>query len=72
MVEVEKMSHEKASRTSKEAHDQCLEIGTILYKMTQYLQQGIYQLRKIKGSVEATVGEIRRREENFGGKENKI
>lgn len=52
MLEAEKRACRKASMTSKEAHDQCLDMGKVLYKMAQYLQQATDQLRKIEGSVE--------------------
>ena len=42
----------QASRTSKKAHNQCLDIGMVLYKITHYLQQATDQQRNIEVYME--------------------
>ncbi|PON44227.1 hypothetical protein TorRG33x02_331310 [Trema orientale] len=55
MLEAERKARRKSCKNCHEAREQCLDIGTILYKMAQILQQATDQLRSIEGLVDAAI-----------------
>ena len=55
MLNGEKRARCKAFRNSKEARERCLDLGTVLYMVGQYLHQANEQLGVLTGLIEAAV-----------------
>ncbi|PON76975.1 hypothetical protein TorRG33x02_241600 [Trema orientale] len=51
MLEAERKARCKSCKNCHEAREQCLDMGTVLYKIAQNLQQATDQLKSLKDSL---------------------
>ncbi|PON89204.1 hypothetical protein TorRG33x02_150670 [Trema orientale] len=53
MLEAERRARRNSCKNCHKAREQCLDMGTVLYKIAQSLQQATDQIRSIEGLVDA-------------------